>query len=115
MSLYIENSIQASKSHTNCSPAKMTYSFSKTNRFPLIDPICKSHFYATKEGISYTLPRDFGYGKREVFTDKGIIAQKQKHHLLINILLIQYLSPIKKQTSTHSAFLVETWKMFTNY
>ena len=77
MSLYVENSVQASKSQTNSSPSKMTYVFSKTERFPLLNPLCKTHFYATKEGVSYEIKRGFGYGKREVFEDHGIIIISQ--------------------------------------
>jgi hypothetical protein len=71
MSLYIVNSVEASKSHTNFSPAKMTYSFSKTARFPVFPPLCASHYYASKEGVSTKLTRHMGIGNREIFVDKG--------------------------------------------
>ena len=71
MSVYVANSCDVSKLQINNSPSKMTYSFSKTERFPLNKPLCPKAFYSSKEGISLDKGTSLGYGKRSEFEKHG--------------------------------------------
>jgi hypothetical protein len=71
MAIYVANSVDMSKSPLNLSPAKQTYTFSKTGRFFEYIPECKTNFYACKEGVCNNKPRGMGYGKRYEFGFKG--------------------------------------------
>jgi len=65
MSVYIANSAEVSRSQINFSPAKQTFSFSHSERFPEIKPYCSSHFYAAREGVSFHKGTYIGYGNRQ--------------------------------------------------
>jgi hypothetical protein len=73
MSVTIANSCDVSNLQINNSPSKMTYSFSKTERFPQIKLNCLKHYYSSKEGISLEKGTSIGYGKRISFEKSGTL------------------------------------------
>ena len=114
MSIYLSNSAEVSKSQINFSPAKQTFSFSKSERFPQIKPYCSSHFYAAKEGVSFKTGTCIGYGTRVTFENKRITYHQKELLHLTNINRNQTLISQVKRICLHLGCLEHQWLRYIN-